>query len=111
DAEQLAVVSAYIEPLRPVTADVYVLAPVQKPVVYTIRLTPDTSAVRSAVEAQLLDLHNREGGLGETLLLTHIAEAISRATGETDHVLISPVANVTAAANQLLTFGGIQWSS
>ncbi|KPX55858.1 Baseplate J-like protein [Pseudomonas amygdali pv. photiniae] len=35
DAEQLAVVSAYIEPLRPVTADVYVLAPVQKPVVYT----------------------------------------------------------------------------
>ncbi|RMT21079.1 Prophage PSSSM-04, baseplate J/gp47 protein [Pseudomonas amygdali pv. lachrymans] len=111
DAEQLAAVAAYIEPLRPVTADVYVLAPVQKPVVYTIRLTPDTSAVRAAVEAQLLDLHNREGGLGETLLLTHIAEAISRATGETDHVLVSPVANVTAAANQLLTFGGIQWSS
>ncbi|MCF4983906.1 baseplate J/gp47 family protein [Pseudomonas syringae] len=111
DAEQLAAVAAYIEPLHPVTADVYVLAPVQKPVVYTIRLTPDTSAVRAAVEAQLLDLHNREGGLGETLLLTHIAEAISRATGETDHVLVSPVANVTAAANQLLTFGGIQWSS
>ncbi len=50
DAEQLAAVAAYIEPLRPVTADVYVLAPVQKPVVYTIRLTPDTSAVRAAVE-------------------------------------------------------------
>ena len=47
----------------------------------------------------------------KTLLLTHIAEAISRATGETDHVLISPTANVTAAANQLLTFGGILWSS
>ncbi|EPN86143.1 baseplate J-like protein, partial [Pseudomonas syringae pv. actinidiae ICMP 19101] len=66
DAGQLAEMAAYIEPLRPVTADVYVLAPVQKPVVYTIRLTPDTSAVRAAVEAQLLDLHNREAGLGET---------------------------------------------
>ncbi|RMU56993.1 hypothetical protein ALP29_200516 [Pseudomonas syringae pv. avii] len=111
DAGQLAEMAAYIEPLRPVTADVYVLAPVQKPVVYTIRLTPDTSAVRAAVEAQLLDLHNREAGLGETLLLTHIAEAISRATGETDHVLAAPVANVTAAPNQLLTFGGILGSS
>ncbi|RJY16410.1 baseplate J protein, partial [Pseudomonas syringae pv. actinidiae] len=36
---------------------------------------------------------------------------ISRATGETDHVLVAPVANVTAAPNQLLTFGGILWSS
>ncbi len=62
DAGQLAEMAAYLEPLRPVTADVYVLAPVQKPV-------------------------------------------------ETDHVLVSPVANVTAAANQLLTFGGILWSS
>ncbi len=78
---------------------------------YTISLTPDTMAVRVAVQAQLADLHDREAGLGETLLLTHIAEAISRATGETDHVLISPTANVTAAANQLLTFGGILWSS
>ncbi|MEE4750257.1 baseplate J/gp47 family protein [Pseudomonas alliivorans] len=111
DADQLAQVAAYIEPLRPVTAELYVLAPVQKPVTYTISLTPDTTAVRAAVQAQLVDLHNREAGLGETLLLTHIAEAISRATGETDHVLISPTANVTAAANQLLTVGGILWSS
>ncbi|GFM73637.1 baseplate J/gp47 family protein [Pseudomonas capsici] len=111
DAEQLAQVAAYIEPLRPVTAELYVLAPVQKPVVYTIRLTPDTSVVRAAVEAQLLDLHNREAGLGETLLLTHIAESISGATGETDHVLVSPEANVEAIANELLTFGGILWLS
>jgi uncharacterized phage protein gp47/JayE len=75
NAAQLAQVQAHIEPLRPVTADVYVLAPVMKPVAYQLRLTPDTSAVRAAVEAQLRDLHNREAGLGDTLLLTHIAEA------------------------------------
>ncbi|MCV4343107.1 baseplate J/gp47 family protein [Pseudomonas capsici] len=111
DVEQLEQVGAYIELLRPVTSELYVLAPVQKPVIYSINLMPDTSVVRSAVEAQLLDLHNREAGLGETLLLTHIAEAISGATGETDHVLLSPVANVQAAGNELLTFGGILWSS
>jgi len=109
DATQLALVQAYIEPLRPVTAELHVLAPVQLPVTYNLRLTPDTSAVRAAVEAQLRDLHNREAGLGETLLLTHIAEAISSATGESDHKLVAPAADVTAASNQLLTFGGCVW--
>ncbi|TVT82365.1 baseplate J/gp47 family protein [Pseudomonas sp. H3(2019)] len=109
DATQLALVQAHIEPLRPVTAELHVLAPVQMPVTYNLRLTPDTSAVRAAVEAQLRDLHNREAGLGETLLLTHIAEAISSATGESDHKLVAPAADVTAASNQLLTFGGCVW--
>ena len=106
---QLAEVQVYIEPLRPVTAELHVLPPVQKPVTYQLSLTPDTSAVRAAVEAQLRDLHNREAGLGDTLLISHIREAISSATGESDHVLASPSANVQAAVNQLLTFGGCVW--
>jgi len=109
DPSQLAEVWNYIDPLRPVTAELYVLAPVPVPVTYRIRLTPDTNAVRADVEAQLVDLHSREAGLGETLLLTHIAEAISSSTGETDHKLMSPVADVTVAPNQLLTFGGCIW--
>ncbi len=109
DAAQLALVQAYIEPLRPVTAQVQVLAPVLVPITYTLRLVPDTSAIRAAVEAQLRDLHNREGGLGETLLLTHIAESISSASGENDHLLVTPSADVPAATNQLLTFGGCVW--
>jgi len=109
DADQLADVKAYIEPLRPVTAELYVLAPVPVPVVYSIRLTPDTTAVRAAVEAQLRDLHNREAGLGDALVLTHIAEAISSTVGEFDHKLVSPSADVPAATNQLLTFGECIW--
>ncbi|WP_191485373.1 baseplate J/gp47 family protein [Pseudomonas sp. FEN] len=109
DAGQLALVQAYIEPLRPVTAELHVLAPVLVPVTYTLRLTPDTTATRAAVEAQLRDLHDREGGLGDTLLLTHIAESISSAGGEQDHLLVSPSADVPAATNQLLTFGGCVW--
>lgn len=109
DAAQLAEVKAYIEPLRPVTGELYVLAPVQVPVVYQLRLTPDTSAARAAVSVQLQDLHNREAGLGDKLLISHIRESISSATGETDHELVSPTADVPAASNQLLTFGGCLW--
>ncbi|MBN0978904.1 baseplate J/gp47 family protein [Pseudomonas hygromyciniae] len=109
DAAQLAEVKAYIEPLRPVTAELYVLAPVQVPVVYQIRLTPDTSAVRAAVAVQLQDLHSREAGLGDKLLISHIRESISSAVGETDHELVAPTTDVAAASNQLLTFGGCLW--
>lgn len=106
---QLAEVKAYIESLRPVTAELYVLPPVEKQVAYKIHAVPDTSAVRASIQAQLIDLHEREAGLGETLLITHIAESISGSAGETDHQLVAPAANVTAAANELLTFGGITW--
>jgi len=108
---QLAEVKAYIESpfRRPVTAEVYVLAPVKVPVYYTIHAVPDTTAVRSAITAQLQDLHSREAGLGDKLLISHIREAVSGSTGETDHQLIAPVADVVAATNQLLTFGGITW--
>ncbi|SDP49690.1 Uncharacterized phage protein gp47/JayE [Pseudomonas arsenicoxydans] len=109
DAAQLAEVQAYIEPLRQVTAELHVLPPVPLPVTYSLSLTPDTTAVRAAVEAQLRDLHNREAGLGETLLVSHIREAISSTAGESDHKLMSPTADVEAAANQLLTFGGCVW--
>ncbi|MGN8030873.1 baseplate J/gp47 family protein [Pseudomonas sp. 22189] len=106
---QLAEVLAYIEPLRPVTAELHVLAPTKKLVPYTIHVVPDTSTVRAAIQAALIDLHDREAGLGDTLLLTHIREAISGAPGEFDHSLLTPTADVTAVAGELLTFGGITW--
>jgi uncharacterized phage protein gp47/JayE len=106
---QLQEVKDHIEPLRPVTAELYVLAPTEKPVLYSIHPVPDSTVVRASIQAELIDLHEREAGLGETLLISHIREAISGAAGETDHSLTIPSANVTAAANELLTFGGITW--
>lgn len=106
---QLQEIKDYIEPLRPVTAELYVLAPTLKAVLYSIHPVPDTTAVRAAITASLKDLHEREAGLGDTLLISHIREAISGAAGETDHSLTVPAADVPAAANELLTFGGITW--
>lgn len=107
--EALATAFAYIENERPVTVELAVLAPVEKPVAYDIKLTPDSGATRAAVEEALVDLHSRESDLGVTLLLTHIREAISGATGEKDHQLFAPLADVVPAANELPTFGGIVW--
>ncbi|MBV6287349.1 baseplate J/gp47 family protein [Pseudomonas aegrilactucae] len=108
-AEACAGVKAYIDKERPVTAEVYVLPPLEKPVQYELKVSPDSSAVRRAVEAALVDLHNRESALGAEMLATHIGEAISGATGERDHQVISPLGNVSAEPNQLLTYGGVLW--
>ncbi|MGT2507919.1 baseplate J/gp47 family protein [Cupriavidus basilensis] len=109
DATEVAAVQAHIDLVRPVTADVTVVAPVAAPVAYQIQLTPNTAAVRAAVEAELRDLHQREAIPSGTLLLSHINEAISVAAGETDHVLVAPAANVTPSVGQLATFGSIAW--
>jgi uncharacterized phage protein gp47/JayE len=109
NAAQLQEIKDYIDPLRPVTAELYVLAPTLKPVFYSIHPVPDTTAVRAAITANLKDLHDREAGLGDRLLISHIREAISGGAGETDHSLTVPSADVIAATNELLTLGGITW--
>lgn len=105
-----AEVQAYIEAQQSVIPELYVLPPEQRPVVYRLRATPDTAAVRAAIERALQALHATEADLGAGLLISHIREAISGAAGERDHVLYEPTADVPAAANELLTFGGVQWS-
>lgn len=109
DANEVATVQAYLETKTPVTAEVYALAPALKAVNYTIKVRPDTTAVRAAVIAELSDLHEREAGLGTPLLLSHIREAVSAAEGETDNVVVTPAADVAAAANELLTVGTFTW--
>lgn len=109
-AGEVAAVKAYIDALKPVTADVYVVAPVADPVAFQIALTPNTVAVRAAVEAELRDLLIRESAPGVTLLISHIREAISTATGETDSILLAPAANVTPAIGHMPTFGSIAWA-
>lgn len=108
-AGEVTAVQDYIDPLRPVTADLIVVAPVAAPLNFTIQLLPDAPATRTAVEAELADLIRREAVPGGTLLITHIRETISTAAGETDHVLTAPAANVATATGQITTLGVITW--
>jgi uncharacterized phage protein gp47/JayE len=92
-------VQDYVDPLRPaVLRDFTAYAPTSADVTYDIQIAPyPSSATEAAILASLAGLHRREATPGGTLLLSHINEAISAATGETDHVLVAPSADVVAA--------------
>lgn len=111
DAAEVAAVKSYIDARKPVTAGVTVVAPVAVALNFSIQgLSPDTTAVRAAVAAELADLLLREAEPGGTLLLSHIRAAISAATGETDFVLLSPAANVVSPVGSMSIMGAITWS-
>ena len=102
--------AAYLDPLRPVTASVTVLAPVAVPLNFTISgLSPNTAAVQAAITAELKDLILREASPGGTLLISHIREAISTAAGEVDHSLNVPSANVVSTTGNISTMGTVSF--
>lgn len=110
DLSEVAAVQAHIDLLRPVTAQVTVVAPVAAPINFQIQgLTPNTASVKAAVAAELQDMLLREATPGGTILLSHIRAAISAATDEDDYVLVSPTANVTNGTGQMGVMGTITW--
>jgi len=110
DAGEVAAVQAHIDALRPVTAQVTVVAPVAVPLNFTLLVVPNTAAVKTAVEAELRALLQREAEPGGTILISHIREAISIATGETNYTLTTPAADVTHTTGQMATMGTITWA-
>lgn len=109
-APKIAEVQAWIDARRPVTAHPTVVAPIATPLNMSIQLLPSSQSIRDAVTAEIADLLRREAVPGGTILLTHLREAISIAAGESDHVLISPVANVTHVTGLIAVPGVITWS-
>ena len=93
-AEEVAAVAAHIDPLRPVTAAVTVVAPVAVPLTLRLRTTPASADVRAAIQAEIDDLLRREAEPGGTILISHLHEAISIAAGEIDHEIVIPGGNV-----------------
>jgi uncharacterized phage protein gp47/JayE len=111
ETDDVETVQEYIEERRPVTADVTVLAPVADVLNFTIHLNQgDTTAIRAAVEAELRDMIRRDAIPGGTIYLSRINEAISIATGEYDHTLTVPAANVTHTTGHIATMGIITWT-
>lgn len=107
---QVDQVRAYLEDgRRPVTADLFVFAPQAEPVDVVLSVVPDNASVRADVEASLADLFLREAVPGQTLPLSQINEAISTATGETDHTLVAPAVDVVPPKGSMPTLGTITW--
>jgi uncharacterized phage protein gp47/JayE len=110
DTDAVQVVADYIEARRPVTAELYVMAPTPQPVNFTLSISPESEAVRQAVQAELADLFSREAEPGGTILLSHLNEAVSLATGENDHVITVPATDVEADPGAMPTLGVITWA-
>lgn len=108
--EVISATQALIDELRPVTADPMVFVPTFLPVNVTLSVTPDNAYVRAAVLAELTDLFSRESVPGGRIPLTHFAEAISLAEGETDHALASPSADVVPGATQMPVLGTVTFT-
>ena len=106
----VASVKAYIEApgRRPVTANVVVVAPTVQAINITITgLTPDTAAIRAAVQAELTDALLANGSPGGTIRLSWLYEAVSRASGERYHRVTVPSADVVLAAGALPKLGTV----
>lgn len=102
----------YIDARRQVgMAALFVVAPEPVAVDLTLdNVTPDTLAVRSAIEAEINALIVREATPGGTIPLTHFDEAASLAEGEEDHHFVAGTTIPVCAPGQILVPGTITWS-
>ena len=106
DSGERAEVESALVAAAPVTAQPSVLVVVAAPLDVTVsNLSPDTPTVRAAVETSLADLVVREGAPGGTITTSQIREAISAASGEVSHTLVSPAVDQVYTTLQLPTAG------
>lgn len=102
-------VQAHIDEVRPVTADVTVFAPIPDDVHIEIGVSPNTPEVKAAVEAELEDLFTRDAAPGGTIYISRLREAISIASGEHHHELVSPTDDYVALTGHLPRRGTVSW--
>jgi uncharacterized phage protein gp47/JayE len=129
--DQLAVAN-HIYPLRPVTALVYVYAPIANPVAFTINgLSGASTATKSAIAAAIAAVFvadaapggalNADGSTPPAVELSNIEAAIGGVAGSTGFVITSMtcpdgtvapagVGNVTSNAGHLAVLGAITWT-
>lgn len=111
---EVTAVQDAIDAERPVTADVTVEAPTALTTNFTMHISPDTSELRAAVQAELEDLFFRlaepgDGAGGGTIPLSQIRTAIGTAELD-DFTLASPAADVVPALGELPIVGNFTFT-
>ena len=110
DAGEVATLQAHLDSKKPVTAKVHAMAPTPVAIDITLEVTPDTPAVRAAVEAELADIFRREAEPGRTLAIGSLHEAVSAAAGETSHLITVPAGDVPMAESEIAVMGVVTWA-
>lgn len=111
---EVTAVQTKIDSERPTTAEVTVAAPTLSATAFTIAITPDTTAVRAAVTAELEDLAIQDAETGDgavrgTIKLSRIQTFVGNAEGVTDYTVSVPAADVVPILGELFTVGTITW--
>jgi uncharacterized phage protein gp47/JayE len=120
-ASKIAEVDAVIQEQKPVTSQVFTVAPIPTELDIDVKIEPFTTAVESAINDEIKDLLSREanvrgaylevGALYDGIIsISKIREAISIAAGEEDHVLVSPTEDVVPAQGGIVIEGTITTS-
>jgi len=103
--DQLLVADA-IWPVQPVTALVYVVAPVPLPVAVTLKdLSPNTADMQAAVLSSLTDMFSHTAQVGGTIYPSDIYEAVLLTPGVQHFEVITPTAPIVAGPGQLQIMG------
>lgn len=108
DAGEREAVRAYVQAKAPITVTISVRTLTALTVDVTLTaLTPNTTAVQAAVQAELEDMFSRRevAAPGQTIELSQIDAAISAAANETSHVMSVPAAAVTPSSTQIPILG------
>ncbi|MFZ7107917.1 baseplate J/gp47 family protein [Avibacterium avium] len=94
----------------PANVELFVFAPKVKRLDLTIRLIPNTEAVKSAVKLALISLFKSlpPGGL---LYLSHLRACISNVVTEMDNSVVSVQSDIQLAPDEILVLGDIQWQA
>jgi len=93
----------------PVTAQagLIVIALTELAIDMTIQIYPNTNAVQTAILSRLEDCVKSFGGPGQSIALSQLYEAIGAAAGEIKHRIISPIADVVAATDEVHVLGTV----
>lgn len=108
---ELAAMAAHLEGLRPVTAEVIMVAVDLLAVPITLAVDPDETRVRQAVNASILTHFAADADIGARLYRSRLSEAISAASGEYRHELSVPAADVVPTDIQLPVPGALTWAA
>ena len=115
DDEEILFVQSYVDTLRPVglkePPDGFFCIRLGENITnFTFTtILPNTDAVKAAVEAELLELFKEKGSPGETIYISQIREAVSRATDEENYVMTAPSADVVIGDEEVAVLGTITW--
>ena len=92
---------------RPVTAQLFVVAPLAAVEDVVLTISPDTETIRSAIRAELAALYRRSAAPGGIIPRDAISQAISLAPGLTARRLISPLSDAISSTGYLPVLGEV----